>query len=515
MPEQIRALIVILLLSTALFVFAQKIGGSISSASSFTRRRNLWLALTLSAFLSNSFWIFAAFAIPLLLFANRRESNPPALYFFILLVLPVASIQIPGMGLVNFLFDLTYARILALFVLLPAYFSLLAQGDHPTFGRSGPDKALTAYLALVAALYLREDTFTNTLRHAFYLFTDVFLPYYVISRSLRSMHAFRDAIFSLVMAITILAPLAIFEATKHWLLYSSVTHALDLNGGMTGYLGRDGMLRAIATTGQPIALGYVMTVGIGFYLYLQRLIQSNHIRRIGMLSLIAGIIAPLSRGPWIGAAVLIFAFISTGRNALRRLAGITLAITLFVPMVAMLPGGERVINLLPFIGNTEKGNIDYREQLLTNSLIVIQRNPWFGSPTFLDNPEMQGMVQGEGIVDIVNSYLFVALETGFVGLGLFVAFFVLTLLGISRAMRSIPDKDSEEYLLGRALLSTQLAIMVIIFTVSSISVIPIVYWSVAGIGMAYAQMVRNNVAAKQNANIGSDLAQKNSLPKVT
>ena len=102
------------------------------------------------------------------------------------------------------------------------------------------------------------------------------------------------------------------------------------------------------------------------------------------------------------------------------------------------------------------------------------------------------MRQGQGIIDVVNTYIGVALNYGFVGLGLFVAFFAVTLLGIYRAMRSIPDKNSEEYLLGRVLLATLLAIVVIIFTVSSISIIPIVYFSVTGMGGAYVIMVRKN-----------------------
>jgi len=125
-------------------------------------------------------------------------------------------------------------------------------------------------------------------------------------------------------------------------------------------------------------------------------------------------------------------------------------------------------------------------------MIVIKRNPWFGSINYLDTPEMESMRQGQNIIDIVNTYISVALEKGFVGLGLFVSFFFLTLLGIYRAMHSVQDKDSEEHLLGRVLLATLLAILIIIFTVSSISVIPIVYWSVAGLGVAYAQMVRKN-----------------------
>ena len=37
---------------------------------------------------------------------------------------------------------------------------------------------------------------------------------------------------------------------------------------------------------------------------------------------------------------------------------------------------------------------------------------------------METMRQGEGIIDIVNSYLQVALETGLVGLGFFLLIFI-------------------------------------------------------------------------------------------
>ena len=94
------------------------------------------------------------------------------------------------------------------------------------------------------------------------------------------------------------------------------------------------------------------------------------------------------------------------------------------------------------------------------------------------------------MIDVVNTFVGIALQKGFVGLGLFVGFFALVLTGVFRSMRVISDRDSEEYVLGRTLLSTLVAILVIIFTVSSITVIPLVYWSVAGLGVAYTQMVR-------------------------
>ena len=490
MPEHLRTLVVILVLSTAIFAVARRPADAISLPGDFTRRRNVWFALTLVAFLSHSFWIYAFLAIPLLIHANHKESNPPALYLFLLFVLPVAYARVPGLGLINYLFELSHARLLSLLVLLPAFFSL--PRSRLAFGRTGPDKVFAAYLLLVIALQTREATLTGAFREFFYLFIDVFLPYFVISRYLKTMQDFRDASFSLVLAIMVLAAVAVFEASRHWLLYESVLRVLELEG-MASYLGRDGILRAIATAGQPIALGYLMVTGIGFYLFVQRSIQQKLLRQVGMALLTLGLITPLSRGPWVGAVVLIIVFIATGRHVARRMVGLVLAGVMGLLLISALPGGEKLINMLPVIGKTEKANITYREKLISNSLTVIERNPWFGSVDYLKTPDMEEMRQGQGIIDIVNTYIGITLERGIVGLLLFVAFFVLTLWGIYKAMRLIPDKDSEERLLGRVLVSTLLAIMLIIFTVSSITVIPVMYWSVAAIGVAYTQMIRKHL----------------------
>jgi O-antigen ligase len=491
MPEFLLALIYILLFSTAFFAFADRPAAALIGRERFTRRRNLWYGITLAAFLSQNFWLYTLIAVPLLVYANKRETNPPALFFFILFALPSATVRIYGGGLVNFLIDLSHARMLELLILLPAFFSLRRQSDNLPFGRVGPDIALATYLVYSAILYLRVTSITDTLRESFYLWIDVFLPFYVISRSLRKLHTFKDALLSLVIAIMVLASIAVVESLRDWLLYKPLLGTLSMDGGMTGNLGRDGMLRVITSVGQPIALGYIMVAGIGFFLFLQRSFQKKYIRRLGMALLIAGLIAPLSRGPWVGAVVLFIVFIATGSNPVRRLTGWTAAGVLSLLLISALPGGERVINLLPFIGATEKENVEYRETLLDVSIIVIQKNPWFGSVNFLEAPEMQVLLEvGGGMIDVVNSYMGIALQQGFVGLGLFVGFFVLVVIGIKRAMRSISDKESEEYLLGRVLLSTLLAILFIIFTVSSITIIPIVYWSVAGLGVAYAQMVR-------------------------
>jgi O-antigen ligase len=257
---------------------------------------------------------------------------------------------------------------------------------------------------------------------------------------------------------------------------------------MTNYLGREGIIRAIASAGQPIALGYTVATAIGLYLYLQKSITPKISSRMGALLLFLGLLAPLSRGPWVGTVCIILVFIITGKQIVKRLSFLLLAGVTIIPLIIISPVGEKVINLIPFIGETEKFNVDYRGRLFVNSMTVIKRHPWFGSVDYLETPEMESMRQGQGIIDIVNTYIQVTLESGFIGAGLFIGFFLTICWGIYRGFRRLQDKSTEEYLLGRALLATIAGTLVIIATVSSITVIPIVYWSIAGLGAAYINM---------------------------
>ena len=491
MPEHIRALFVILALATVVFAFARRPAADLIPLNDFIRRRNLWLGLTVLAFISHSFWLYAALAAIVLTIARRRERNPLALFFILLFLIPPASAEIPGFGLINYLFELSHVRLLALLILLPAFFALHNRAVTLPFGRIWPDKLLALYLVLSALLQLRETTLTDTLRQSLYLFIDVFLPYYVASRTLKQLSDFKDAMLAFALAAMLLALIGTFEYARHWLLYGSLSDALGLRWGMSNYAGRGGSLRASASTGQSIVLGYVISVAIGFYLFLYAGVRSRLQQRLGALLLAAGLFATLSRGPWVGAAAMITVFIATGRNAVKRLTLLGLAGAFSLPLLSVIPGGNKLIDLLPYIGTADTGNITYREELFAKAMIVIQRNPLFGSVDYLNTAEMQSMMQGEGIIDIVNSYLAIALESGLIGLLLFAGFFTTIALGIHKALRTLQDKDSEALRLGRALLATLLGVLVTITTVSSISVIPVVYWSLAGLGAAYIQMLRS------------------------
>jgi O-antigen ligase len=490
MPEHLRALVVIVVLAGAVFAAARPLAcPAAMQDEDFARRRNAWFAVTLTAFLAHNFWLFVVFAAVLLVLAALSEGNKLALYFCVLFAAPAIDAEIPGFGIVEHFFAIDYPRLLALVILLPAWLALRLRPEAEPFGRSSADKLLAGYLVLQFCLQLPHATLTETLRKGvFYAFVDVFLPYYVASRAVRELAALREALTAFTLAALVAAAIAIFEFARHWLLYTPLEEALGVEWGLLNYLERgDGLLRAQASTGQPIVLGYILVLALALMLYLKRFIAPATWRYAALALIAGGLVAAMSRGPWIGAAVVLLAFVATGPSALPRLAKLGLAVLCAAPLLMVSPAGQVLIDYLPFVGTVEAYNVTYRERLFEISLEVVRDHPFFGAWDFLQLPVMQQLKQGQGIIDVVNTYLGIALASGLVGLSLFCGFFVVVLVELCVAMRRAGDRGGEPYALGQALLCALLGILVIIASTSSIALIPVLYWSIAGLAQGYAR----------------------------
>jgi O-antigen ligase len=186
---------------------------------------------------------------------------------------------------------------------------------------------------------------------------------------------------------------------------------------------------------------------------------------------------------------MLLAFVATGPSAGLRFAKIGLLGAVLLPVLFASPAGKGIIDYLPFVGRIDEGGLTYRELLFDVSIDVIKQNPFFGAPDVMLLPVMQQLKQGLGIIDIVNTYLGVALEAGLVGLSFFAGFFIAVAVALLRSMMNLPDGNDELHLLGRVLFSTLLGILVMLASASSISVIPVIYCSVAGLGVAYVRML--------------------------
>ena len=266
MPEHLRALVVILVLAGAVFAAARPLACAVAMTErDFCRRRNLWFALTLVAFLAHNFWIFIAFAAALLLLAALAEGNKLALYFFVLLAVPAIDAEIPGFGLVEHFFAIDHVRLLALVVLLPAWLALRMRPDAEPFGRSSADKLLArlpgaAALPAVSARHAHRGAAQRRVLRLHRRFPALLRgePRGARPRGLR------EALMAFAVGALAAAAIAVFEFGRHWLLYTPLEEALGVDWGLLNYLERgDGILRAQASTGQPIVLGYVLAVALG------------------------------------------------------------------------------------------------------------------------------------------------------------------------------------------------------------------------------------------------------------
>jgi O-antigen ligase len=496
MPEHLRALAIITVIAATVFVTVRTPLAALTSLRDFDRRCALWFGITLAAFISHDFWIFVVCAGTLLAIAASKESNKIAMVLFVLLAVPLIRAEVPGFGGIRYFFELEYFRLIVLVVLLPCFIRAWNERALRPIP-SGADWFLFGYLFLNGTLMLLASGITGILRGGFLLLLDVFIPYVLASRLLKDVGRLREAMASYVAGAAVMAVVGIFEFGKGWLLYSSLEQALEVHWNFGSYLRREDHLRAMGTAGQAIPYGYTMAVAFVLLLGLRRSISSRAIWLAGIaLFLVAGI-ASYSRGPWLGmlAAVLVYALSGQqiGRNLFRA---IVFAI-LVIPIVLLTPIGEKIVAAV----TVESGSFDYRKKVLEISLGVIFERPLFGAFSAMYSPAMQELRQGQGIIDIVNTYIGIGLRSGLIGLFLFGAFFVTVLTAVWRRIQIDLRDNQEAALLGRGLLATVACILVSIFTVSSITFIPIVYYLVAGMAISYA--IRNHTAGADEKAVAS------------
>jgi hypothetical protein len=487
MPEYLKALVVVIGIAAVVFRLAAPILiDKTTSKADYWRRAAVWFAATAAAFLAHDFWVFAFIAGALLAFGGRKDRNPLAFYCALLCALPPLGSNISGLGVINYLFELNYLRLLSLVVLLPAAWHLFNTRHLRLAGPKLPDALLASYLVLLFILTAMVLPFTSALRQAFYLFIDTWLVYYVASRSVRDVESFRDVAAAFVLGATIMAVVSIFEAGRGWLLYSTLKSSLGVAWGYGNYMGRGvgGSLRAMASTGHPIVMGYLMVVTIPLLVFLRPTIRPTLVWWLTISGLVTALALTLSRGPWLGGVAMALIAVGIGKGAARRFVLAAGSAGVISGLALLSDWGSRMVEYLPFIGTVGSETVVYRQRLFEISISVLSHSPFFGEPAFFGNAAAQELRQGEGIIDMVNSYLGVAMSSGGVGFLLFVGLFASATGLVWRVHKStggVPETGEP----ARALLAAIAGILVTIGTTSSINVIPPIYLLIVGLSVGY------------------------------
>lgn len=467
MIQGAKELIVVLTLTTPVWYVSKRVFASFSAPGDFERRRNVWVFLTILGLLSPSIWIYALFALPVMYWGGGKDSNPIALYVLLFYVIPNVTIPLPSI-VINQLFEINNQRLLAFAIILPAALRVKRSrisepglSQTPSRRLDTADWLLIGYILLTVILPIPHEAVTNTLRRAFLTILDIGLLFAIWSRVQPRYEIFRDCLGAWVVAALMMATVAMFETSRSWLLYVPISdHWGNPNG--FAFLLRGDRLRAQASAEHSLTLGIWLAIAWAFFLYIQSSWKSKLIRVFFALIILGGMAASMARGAWIAAMFATIVYILMGSrgigSAFKSLAG--LAVILGAVLIS--PMGEKIVSILPFVGTVDTGNVEYRKRLFEVSMGLIEENPWFGSPFVLD--KMESLRQGQGIIDLVNGYLTIALFNGLVGLALFGTFlFVAVRRGFS-AWSTLRRKDLEHARLGASLVAAMLGTMLFIAT---------------------------------------------------
>lgn len=500
MPFHYKALIVVFVLATIVFLLAKPVFASVMSAEDFARRRNTWLVLCAAVFLSPSFWIFFLVAVPTVLYAAKRDSNPAALYLFLLLAVPPLREEIPTLGIVRQIFPMDHLRMLSLFLLLPVAAGIFRRADAPSYDPSGvprrgltmADKLLLAYVVLQFVLLLPYESPTTSLRRLVLLGVDILLPYFVISRACKSKAMIVEAMAAFALGAMLLVPPALYEVYIHGTLYQGVEERWG-SPLLFVYLARGEFFRAQVTAGHSITLGYLFSIALGFWLYLRSRLAPRSMTLLGLVGLVVGLGVTFARGPWLGAAVLVVVFLALGPNGGSRLLKLGLAAIVGIGVALMTPLGPKIIDYVPFLGSAGEETLDYRARLAEQSWNLIQANPFFGNPYYM--MYMEDLRQGQGIIDMVNSYAGIALSVGLVGLAFFLAFLLNVAWTAATTARRTVAYDPDFALVGASLVACLICTLAVIATTSFHLATAFVTWALAGLTVRYVQLGRESLSA--------------------
>ena len=488
MPVHLRAYVYVMVLSAIVLYFLRRtFAPSVFSSEEFQRLRNLWLLMTSVVFLAGNFWVFAALCVLVTYTVGRKDSNALALYVFLLFVAPPLSRQLPGPGPIVSIMPLFHERLLTIAMLLPLGLRYFGERTTRPPAVRLADIAVFLFLAYQFLCGVFYFPFTGMLRQGVYLFLDIGLVYYVASRALHAREDARKVLGAFICAMAIMALVAMFESVKSWWVYDTISGIFGFRGA--GYITRGdfGFLRAKASMGHPITLGY--NIGVGLVLLFAFVGELSSRVKEGLLALLLGlgVIFSFSRGPWVGVAAGCLYLLFSGPHKARRFVTTVFLGALLVGVLSLSSFGRALFNMLPFVGTVDSGTILYRQILWEVSMVVWKQNFWFGDMNYLANPLMEQMRQGEGIIDMVNSYLQISLAYGLTGLLLF-------LLCANRAWRSVRPGRVEPRATGhydaipRTLRAALITVLVTIATVSSIELVPVTLWLLIGLCVGYGAL---------------------------
>jgi hypothetical protein len=360
----------------------------------------------------------------ILILAMPSEAKDRAPYFIMVIAavptFVIAELPFPG---IRYLFEVNHYKICVVLILLPLIF-IKRNDSKQNFSFGIADALLVLfvfYLSLRSLLYATaavSSGVTGALRVLMDHMLMLVAPYFLIRFAIRS---FKDAALflqAILVAAILLASITLISALKQWDFYQFGNSYLFADF-------RSGYVRINATVNNP-SLGMFLIMALLLIEVVRQQINIPWLSLNAMrLVLLLGLPMTDSRAA-IGAAIVsvaLYLAMLTKSKIARRAA----LIGLFYAGVV----GIFWLALSDF-SRIQNDSFTYRQELLNTSLAFIAKYPIFGDYNFYTSGYFDHLVQGQGIIDVTNMYLQVALQHGLLGVALFFLPLLLPTFALAR-----------------------------------------------------------------------------------
>ena len=221
----------------------------------------LWLLPTGVLAVTTNIWLL--YITVVMVCARMVPKTPEDRVFYFVLLLPALPdllfvVPFPG---INYLFEISYPRMLVMCLLLPVYFSIKHKKSDYYRSFSYIDYLVVFFCIITTVLDFRiESSVTYWGRMCFYKFIDIWVPYYVVSRVVKD---FRSILSALAFSGVLLAVLAVIEWRMTWKAYAILagqTPGVKVSSLLLRNQYRGICLRVSGSWLEPISFGFFMAL---------------------------------------------------------------------------------------------------------------------------------------------------------------------------------------------------------------------------------------------------------------
>jgi len=273
----------------------------------------------------------------------------------------------------------------------------------------------------------RDPKISEMLREIVPAICYLLLPYYCISRSLRTAQDVRRFVLAMAFGGFVLAVVAFVEWRLHWLIYKHIETVLHVEGRNPYFKTRGGAVRSPASFGESTSLALFLAMATLTIIIARDRFRSRNAWFVALLGCAAGLVAANSRGGFLGLALGVLALDLYRRRYGPLLVKSAACAGLYL---CLLAGAQFFPFIADMIGKGGSSTtVDYRVELFRRGMQVIQSHPLLGQTVQRAMSSLEDLRQGEHIIDLVNGYIRYGLAAGYTGIVL-ILFVFLSLCGV-------------------------------------------------------------------------------------